>query len=591
MKRPTINVELLRKKQEEQQKTLGNLANQMPIKEGQLYIHGYFKNFIVWVAENGGTKKTKQETPICPETTMIYTKDKTKQFPASFTVSTQLKELTGGGKDECEKIYDNTWKVLLTVTYSEDVKQYMRQNYEAFYNGELPDLKFPIGEYISPDGEFREQYWRTMKKKDLIEISVNDNDDNIFRAINEDGSPKVDPYTELRFGKCVGKLRVYMRDDYTQKDPLMRKKQIPGESVSFDCKGQTTISVENDDTLSGTERIHHLNDVDAHTLIPFADLVKGAPLPNETSFEYICDGYCTSEASGKEYGVLTYLVQTPENELKKTFQKQVTYLDSIRWTKYQFDNGTTEKDRESYFFCTALANKGEWRKWGIMNPDIYMAIRSHAKIPLLIQVNWSLNDILMDESNIKGIENIRGIYRGYVREYDVDFVRGLPNAKLGGIKISKARVETEFSKWRGKLESDNTITITLSPSQKIEKEINPLHGMKGLNSPVIALGNGKVDANTKKPLNHAFAGDIYPILEQSDFYVLINKEITDPAVIGSSGVGGDAYLDGLITQYPNDFQYFIYAYNKPAVVIRVSDNNNKRVKVETTTTTGTPVQE
>ena len=582
MKRPVIDIEALRKAHEETQKSLQNLAKQAPVKEGQLYVHGWFKSFTVWVSD-GGPKKTKLETPNVPDPKMVPKKDGNGSFPASLNLNVQLKELTEI-KDNCVPDGDG-WRVLVTVTYTPEAERYLRDYREAFYKGEMVSSRFPIGDFISEQGELKTKYWRKFNNKDNIEMVVYDNENNIFRALNEDGTPKVDPYTEIRFGNCLAQSKIIMVEDYAQKDVLLRKK-VPGESISFSCKGQATISVNNDPHFTGTERIHHLNDLDAHTLIPFANLVKGDTLPNSTSFEYVADGYQTPESSNKEYGVLVFTVDPKESDLKRQYMKQVTYLDNVCWTKFQYDTGTTEQDKKRYYYCIANASKGEWKQWGITHPEAYVAIRAASKLPLMLQVNWSIKDIMHDDSNLKGIENINGIYRGYVREYDVDFIRGLPSVTLGGIKISKARVEQEFSKWKGRRDYDNTTTLTLSA-----KDVNPLHG-KGLNSPILSLGNGKTDVTNPKnisPLYHAFQGDIYPILDQCDFYVLVSHVLTPEERklhCGESGTNGDAFLDGLIKGIGPDLQYWIYAYNKPCIPKRATSSSSgggegsKKIKVE-----------
>lgn len=593
MKRPVIDIELLRKTHNETKKSLQLIAQQAPVKEGQLYIHGWFKSYTSWVETNG--KKNKLETAQIPERKMIAKRDGTGSFPGSLILNVQLKELTEIA-DNCVPDGEGGWKVKMHITYTPEAEAFLTANYDAYYKQQLPDLKFPVGDFVSEDGQFKNTYWRRFNKNDLIEITCYDNDDGIFRGTNDDGTPKVDPYTEIRFGNCLAVSKIIMLGDYAQKDPLLRQK-VPGESVSFNCKGQSTLSANNDPNFTGTERIHNLNDLDAHTLIPFAELVKGKPLPNETSFEYLADEYTTPASAEKDYAVVTFVDYTPEEHLKREYMKKVSYQDKVQWSKYQTTSGTREEDREKYFFCTATARDNEWKQWGILNPDAYVSIRSANRLPLMLQVNWIIKDIMMDENNVKilnmkptdpdpqNLRKILGIYRGYIREYNVDFIRGLPNFKLGGIKISKERVEQEFSKWKGIRHYDNTTMLNLAATIK---EPNPLHA-RGLNSPIISLGNGKCDPNSKQvpvPLYHGFTGDIFPILAQSDFYVLVSRQLTDEERklhAGDTGIDGDAFLDNLIKTIP-DLQYWIYAYNKPCIPKRsvtvVTEEGTKKAKVE-----------
>ena len=579
MKRPNFDVELLRKSHQETQKKMENISKNTPTKEGQLNIHGWFKSYVHWTQVNG--KNTKGETIQVPETRMIVKADGTGSFPASININVQLKEMTEI-PDNCVNDGDG-FKVKMHITYTKEAEAFLLDNYQAFYNGALTNLRFPIGDFVSETGELKDTYWKKFNKKDLIEISVYDNEDSIFRSENDDGTPKVDPYTEIRFANCLSGSKIIMTDDYSIKDPVLRKK-VPSEVISFNCKGQSTLSANNDPDFTGTERIHHLNDLDAHTLIPFANLVKGESLPNATSFEYVSDGYKTPDSSNKDYGVVVYAEYSKEEDLKKVYQKQVTYKDVIQWTKHQYNSKSSEEDLRKYYFCIATASKGEWKQWGIMNPEVYMSIRSNSILPVMLQVNWNVKDMLMDEYNIKGVENVLCIYRGYVREYDVDFIRGLPNPALGGIKISKSRVEQEFGKWKGIRQYDNTITINLTASAK---DANPLHA-RGLNSPIISLGNGKCDPNGKNvpiPLNHGFSGDIFPILDVSDFYVLISRRLTKEereAHAGESGKDGDAFLDAQIKADP-DLQYWIYAYNTPCIPKKAAEPpvvDAKKTKVE-----------
>lgn len=47
-------------------------------------------------------------------------------------------------------------------------------------------------------------------------------------------------------------------------------------------------------------------------------------------------------------------------------------------------------------------------------------------------------------------------------------------------------------------------------------------------SPVLSLGNKAVDPNDKarKPLNHGFTGNIFPIIDECEFFVLTSHKLT-----------------------------------------------------------------
>lgn len=119
-------------------------------------------------------------------------------------------------------------------------------------------------------------------------------------------------------------------------------------------------------------------------------------------------------------------------------------------------------------------------------------------------------------------------------------------------------------------------TMTLTTDKQ-----NPLH-VNQLNSPIIALGNGQVEDPKAKvivPRNHGYNGDVWPILDDCDFYVLTSHTLTPGETAKYCGPSAnlaecDAFLDQLIGE--KGVFYWIFAVNR--AMLPVVPAANKKTK-------------
>jgi hypothetical protein len=165
------------------------------------------------------------------------------------------------------------------------------------------------------------------------------------------------------------------------------------------------------------------------------------------------------------------------------------------------------------------------------------------------------------------LRNIRGHYTYGFKSLMFDFLRYFPSR---GLQISKERVVKEFDAWTGTSNRTKETTMTLESTRDV-KIPNPLH-YAGIQSPVLSLGNNAVkDAKAKilEPLNHGISGNIWPIMDDCDFYVLTSHVLTvdeRSMYCGDSATepleAHDRFLDNLIDA---KVLYWIYAVRRDAV--------------------------
>lgn len=158
--------------------------------------------------------------------------------------------------------------------------------------------------------------------------------------------------------------------------------------------------------------------------------------------------------------------------------------------------------------------------------------------------------------------------------------------------------ETEFDSWIGTSGKGTNAkkTMTLSVPHADLNKANPLHANL-LNSPVIALGNGQVldqKAKALVPLNHGYNGDVYPILDDSNFYVMTSYKLTEAEQQQYCGPNAnleecDKFLDALIVD--KKVFYWIFAVNKAMIHVHPSAAKKSKPDVTITAAAVTSVEE
>lgn len=119
-------------------------------------------------------------------------------------------------------------------------------------------------------------------------------------------------------------------------------------------------------------------------------------------------------------------------------------------------------------------------------------------------------------------EGAHGYYTYGLTRVVPDYARWLPQAAL---RISRERVETEFGDWVANTRAGgNTMTLV----SKVPNERNPLVAAALIQSPVLPLGNGQtiLRGRVKDPLYHGMTGDVWPVMDDGDFYVLTSHVLT-----------------------------------------------------------------
>lgn len=551
-------------------------------REGEVQMHAIFKSYSVY--DTGLRKNVEQSTP--PEKKFNKTKDGTKQYRAQLTTEDQVISLTTV-PGQCERLPngEDGWRILTKVSYNdkegENAKQWLLDHYDAFYNGTYPG-KFPIGEYVDEEGTLADFKWCKVYPKSITKVKVNDSDEVIFRKrVNgKDSGPfVVGPFTPLTFYKCSATHFVTLRKETEDGSTF-----IPQGFTSFSAKA-VQIAENHDATLPITERLHMLENKDAHNMIPVEQLRQGGAVPHSVYFwaaRYKSNIPC-------EKGV--HVFKLPVDKLEdymSTFKEETKPTHTIRLTVFQW-KGDPATNREMYS-VKILTRDGElWKNYGITDMNHYARIlcATH-NIPVHVTADlWKQNVISSEANNPETLNNkeelkhMRGVYIYGAKSIVPDYIHFYNTGQAH--RISKDRVMREFKRFTSKNDETGETEITLKPTA--DNKQNPLNGENPTLSAVFALGNGQVDdptAKRAKPLYHAYDGDLCEVVDNSAFFVLTSHSMnTDELALVQEESRGDTLLDEWIEK--EKVYYWILGIQKKYV--RTQKNTTSSASASTNATT------
>jgi len=536
--------------------------------DGEVQMKGVFKNYLVY--DSGLRQNVEQDTP--PKKQMKPTRDGKKTYPAKLVLQTQILNFTHV-PGECEPLQhgDQGWRIRAKVLYNEseneNVKQWLIDNYNLFYNGGYTG-KFPIGEYINEEGLLADYKWVNLHHKTLVKVKVNDSDDNVFRQ-HIDGKTSspyvVGPMTLITFSKCSAEQFVTLRKESDDSNTL-----VPQGYTSLSVKS-VQLSEDHDPSKPVTERLHFLENKDVHNMVPVGDLRSGTKLAPYTAYFWVGHKYQSQQPC--KTGVSIYKIAGGElKDYLSTYQDKPTPHHIIRFSLFQW-KGDTGTEREMYSVKIVANEHNMWRNYGITDPFHYahILLATHT-IPCHVTASlWKEAVVTAEANNPETINNkpelssMRGFYIYGAKSVLPDYISFYKHGQAH--RISKERVEREFKRFSSTNQETGEREITLKPVP--DAKDNPLNGPNPSVSSVFALGNGQVEdpaAKRSKALYHAFDGDLCDVLNDSVFFVLTSHVMKpDEIDLVQDEARGDTFLDGLITE--EKVFYWIYGIAKKFISV------------------------
>jgi hypothetical protein len=544
-------------------------------KEGEVQLDGVFKSYAVY--DTGLGKNVEQDTP--PDKKFNKTKDGNKQYRAQLTTEAQVLSLTVV-QGQCERLPngEDGWRILSKVSYNEkdgeNVKQWLLDHYDSFYNGSYTG-EFPVGEYIDTEGVLAEYKWVKVYPKSISKVKVNDSDEVIFRKrINgkDSGPYVVSPFTPLRFYKCTASHFVTLKKD---EDGTF----APRAYTSFNAKA-VELSETHDPSLPVSERLHRMENKDVHNMIPVSELRKGVAVPHTV---YFYAGRYKSPI-GTPAGV--HIFKLPVNkfdDFAATFKDETKAIHTIRLTVFQW-RGDPGTHREMYS-VKLISREGElWKNYGITDPNHYYRIlcATHT-IPVHVTADlWKKNVVDSEANSAETINNreelkdLCGVYTYGCKSLTVDYINFYKTGQAH--RISKERLLRDFKRFSSTNNTTGEPEITLKPT--LENKQNPLNGENPTAVAVFALGNGQVDdpqSKRAKPLYHAYDGDLYEVLEDSVFFVLTSHVMSsDDLAAVQQESKGDALLDEWIEK--EKIFYWFFGIRKKHLI--TTTQSSKKIELQ-----------
>lgn len=580
-----------------------------PAGDGQITLKGIIKGYKTKSYDPVTKRDFNVQVPTPPEyRTINGTKDgKATTFPAKIVAYTQVMDLSEV-PDVCELLEDGSgWRVKVKLSYDKKAQAWLDKHFTDFYDGKLK-TSVPVDTFIAPDGTAATHKWVKIHHKSVIQVKISDLEGNIFRKINNQGKYEVAPFTRICFNGCAPEQYVGMRkdnDNNSNAEPAAAAAEADGEGgvaegaqsggggedvpqgyLSFDLKGIAILADDHDANMPPTEVLHNSINLDVHNLIPFDDLRAGKHCEEAVEF-YASNKYMSK--MGTENGVSIFKMEVAElSDFYRVFDGKERASYSIRLNVLQWHKTPEFFDKYSVKIQSTKKQTDLWRAMGILDPKTFGYI-AHANTDIACWVEAKLwkSAVLKADSNNKPEENplLKNIKCHYTFGFNTlifDFLRYFPRR---GLQISTERVLKEFDAWTGTNKRTGATTMNLQVTRDPHIK-NPLHYAE-LMSPVLSLGNNAVenpDAKVLKPLNHGYSGDVWPIVEDCDFYVLTSHKLTNEERILYCGDAATTTLD----EHDKFFQhlidneqvlYWIYAVRRD-VVERYCGNTKRAAAAE-----------
>lgn len=529
------------------QRTRQNLRT---AEEGEVQMKGVFKCYLNY--DQAQRKNVEQDVP--PPRLFKQTRDGKKTYPAKLSHKTQVLHLTHV-PGQCEPVQGG-WRIRTKLSYNEgeneNVKQWLLDHYADFYDGKYKG-NFPIGEYVNEEGHLAEYKWHKVHEKALMTVKSNDGAETVFRR-HVDGKETnphiVGPYTFMTYYKVSAEQFVTLRKDGEEADAEL----VPQGFTSFVVKG-VQLSEDHDALMPITERLHRLEVKDAHNMIPMDRLRAGENVPVSSVYFWACHKYQSVQPCPT--GVTIFKLPPKElGEFISVFGEKTAARHSIGLSVFQWQ-GDTSTEREMYSVKIVAHENDLWKQYGITDMQHYANIlMANYTIPCHVMADlWKKKTIEAEANDPEMLNNkpdlaqMRGVYTYGAKSLVPDYIEYVKRGQAH--RISAARVEREFKRFTTTNQETDEKEIHLKPVA--DAKVNPLNGERPANAPVFALGNGQVeDPNAKKakPLYHAFDDDMYPLLGDSEFFVLTSYKMNhDELQLVQDPKRGDDFLDELIEKH------------------------------------------
>lgn len=586
-------------------------------KDGQFTVSGVFKAYKCQTRDSANkiTSTFYGDTP--PKRHFIPSKTTPGQsFPAPLCMQIQVTNISPI-PGVVELLEDGSgFRMLHELSYqSNEPKAWFEAHFWEYYDQKFK-TRIPMETYIDPEGNILETKWVNIHFGSIVTMEVPDPDDNtIFRKKTPQGLLEVGPLSKLTFTGCIAKQNITMRDERDgenqQEDQPQEEQAVPAAEDaataptpaapaatvskvrtrvpigynSINCKGQASLSDDHDPNMPVTERMHRNVPKDVHHMIPIEKLRTGAPC--SYNFQIYSTKKYQSAIRGpnavKEDGQGISLFKLPVDDIKdfyRVYDSKETVSYASRLNVFQWIGQPNTNEKYSAKMVCKKDNEA-WRAFGITDPVSYGYI-AHANpdIPSWTDVAlWKGPTLKMESNKPETIHdnpalwNIAGHYTYGIEKMWIDFIRYYPQRAL---QVSKDWATNEFGMWMATNNMTGKTVLTLE--KRDPTKLNPLHSA-GLASPVIALGNKLVDPNDieQKPLNHAVTGDIWPIMDKCEFFVLTSHRITAGEVVdnvptvnefgpycGDTATASQEERDAFVTKLieKDKVLYWVYAIKK-----------------------------
>ncbi len=579
-------------------------------KDGEVSLTGTIESYLTKTVDGGQTRNVNTSAP--PPTEMKPTKDKKKLYPAAIPIQVRVNSLPlVQGEVEKRKDGKDGWQVRSKLIFFEEATKYLRQpsNLQQIWSENADEERQKMREYVDREGNLASTKWLYVSPGDLVKVKVPDQKDNIFRKENPDkpGMLLVQPSTPIKFSRIVAEVYVNIIDkkvdttaavegeaaasdkDTESAAPTVAKAESKGIKIlvtypAYNCKGGTSISEDYDPNVARTERLHELEDADAHNMVPVDQLRdKKASAPRSAYF-YVKKRKMTlwSPSDDPQKRGVT-IVRSTINDMKDYMSewqdvKKATCV--VRFDVFQWLSGDKVKSANRYSVKVIGSGDQIWRNYGITSLEPYaMIVSANLELPVHIHATlwekattdheFNKPEEMAKNSERPELSNIKGFYI-YGGDIIPDFLR---HFRTNGVRVSSNFVSKEFCYWESENRATKKTKVPLKPIDATKA--NPLN-INGILSPVLALGNGYYplppanDPTPDKGLNHAFEGDIASLFEGGhEFFVLTSYIMNDDEKIKYTGPGG-AEADAFISHLKNTEHifYWIYAVRKDAKMAR-----------------------